>query len=146
MRAHSCMHVNMCTGVRTVSHRHVISYILWIHYFEHSHRSSQSSIFLSGCAALRLHWGRWGQPCPPLYWSAGGSSAAPPPWTEWSAAGCPSAQPPPHHHAPPEYWPTGGRRREKGLTKRERRWRKREFLFSAIENTLKLLETGETPQ
>lgn len=55
----------------------------------HSHRSNQSSISLSGCAARRLHWGKWGRPCPPLYWSEEGSSAAPPPWTESTCAGCP---------------------------------------------------------
>lgn len=78
----------------------------------HSHKSSQSSISLSGCAAPTLRWGRWGRPCPPLYWSVGGSSAAPPPWTGWPVVGCLSAQPPPHRHALPEYWPTGSRRRE----------------------------------
>lgn len=80
-------------------------------YFEASHRSSRSSISPSGCAAPRPRWGRWGRPCPPLYWSAGGSSSAPPPWTKWCASGCLSAQPPPRRRAPPGYWPTEGRGR-----------------------------------
>lgn len=106
---HCSLNVNMCVGVRTMSHRLFI-----IRCFAHSHKSSQSSISLSGCAAPRLRWGRWGRPCPPLCWSVGGSFAAPPPWTEWSAAGCLSAPPPPHRRAPPECWPTTGRGRERG--------------------------------
>lgn len=78
-----------------------------------SHRLSRSSISLSGCAELRLRWGRWGQPCPPLYWSVGGSSAAPPPWTESPASGCLSAPPPPHRRAPLEYWPTISREKKR---------------------------------
>lgn len=108
-----CVLIIMALALKVCTLRVPSSYTLWIHYFEHSRRSIQSSIFLSGCAALRLHWGRWGQPCPPLYWTAVGSSAAPPPSTEWSAAGCHSAQPPPHRRAPPEYWPTGGWMRER---------------------------------
>lgn len=102
----ACMWVNIC---ETAPHN------IWancsLFYSEASHRSSRSSISLSGCAAPRLRSGRWGQPCPPLYWSVGGSSSAPPPWTKWRASGCLSAQPPPHRHAPPGYWPTEGRRR-----------------------------------
>lgn len=102
----ACMWVNIC---ETAPHN------IWancsLFYSEASHRSSRSSISLSGCAAPRLRSGRWGQPCPPLYWSVGGSSSAPPPWTKWRASGCLSAQPPPHRRAPPEYWPTEGRRR-----------------------------------
>lgn len=86
-----------------------VSLFHWLFaYLETLHRSSRSSISLSGCAAPRLHWGRWGRPCPPLYWSVGGSSSAPPPWTKWCASGCPSAQPPPRRRAPLGYWPTEG--------------------------------------
>ncbi len=116
------------------------------HRFVHSHRSNQSSISLSGCAAPRLRWGRWGRPCPPLYWSAGGSSAAPPPWTEWSAAGCLLARPPPHRHALPEYWPTGRRRRER-FSKDSTGDDGREGVCSTWKSiSMDLLETVKTPQ
>lgn len=113
-----------------------------------SHRSSRSSISLSGCAAPRLRWGRWGRPCPPLCWSAGDSSAAPPPWTASSSAGCLSAQPPPHHRALPEYWPTGGRSRER-FNKDSMATEGRDSIYSmwkSISITLNLPDIGKTPQ